>query len=94
MIPAGQALNLGLRTALGATNIMIQFSITKYFKLTYISTAFNLSPLITCVMSYFILKEKISRVDIGLIVCALIGVLIMSKGFDSESESKSASAND
>ena len=45
-------------------------------------------------MSYFILKEKISRVDIGLIVCALIGVLIMSKGFDSESESKSASADD
>ena len=43
-------------------------------------------------MSYFILRENIKRIDILLIICALIGVLIMSKGFDTKTEKEEAKA--
>jgi len=51
---------LVFRTVQGNISIFIQFMCVKYFALTTVGVTQNVSPLITVILAYFILSEKLA----------------------------------
>ena len=71
-----------------ATNI-INYSVTKFLPLTLIAIVNNMGPLVTVVLAFFILKERIKTFEIVMILLTVGGVLTVVIG-----ESPDAAAAD
>ena len=63
-IPRGTSGTLCYRTIQGASTNYINYYTTKFLPLTLIAIVNNLSPLVTVVLAFFVLKERISRLEI------------------------------
>ena len=66
---------------------MIGFTATAMIPLTMINIINNLSPLVTVVLAYFLLKERIACFELFLIMLTIIGVfdvVIFADGDDSD----------
>ena len=50
--------------------------------MTYIGIAQNLTPLITVLMSYIMIGEKILKIDVLMIIIAFAGVSLVTYGFN------------
>ena len=75
------------------TNI-INYSVTKYLPLTLIAIVNNMGPLVTIVLAFFILKERIKSFEVVMILLTLVGVLTVVIFTDPNTEdSSSASAS-
>lgn len=74
------------------TNI-INYSVTKYLPLTLIAIVNNMGPLITVILAFFILKERIKCFEIMMICLTVGGVLIVVLFENSESQTSSAQAS-
>ena len=61
--------------------MLIQFTIVKYLEMTYIGIAQNLTPLLTVIMAYFMIGEKIKSIDILMIIIGFGGVTMVIYGF-------------
>ena len=68
------------RTIQGSCTNIINFSVTKYVPLTMISIVNNMSPLITVVFAFLILKEKIKTFEVIMIILTVGGVLTVVLG--------------
>ena len=69
---------LFMRGAFGTANSFFGILTTQYFSLVYVGLSNNLNPIATCLMAFFILREKMGREDILLLVIILIGIGILS----------------
>ena len=56
----------------------------KYISLLYVGLTFNISPILTVVLSYFILGEKLKVMDLVLIGVILAGVTLIVVGYQDE----------
>lgn len=66
---------LVFRSIQGTMTNIINYSVTKFLPLTLIAIVNNMSPLITLVLAFFILKEKIKKFEILMIVLTVAGVV-------------------
>ena len=55
----------------------------KYFPLIFVSLISNLTPLLTAILSFFILKEKLAKLDIIILFVSFIGVTLLITGHNS-----------
>ena len=62
--------------------MLIQFTIVKYLEMTYIGIAQNLTPLLTIIMAYFMVGEKIKSIDVFMIIIGFVGVVMVTYGFN------------
>jgi drug/metabolite transporter (DMT)-like permease len=74
------------------TNI-INYSVTKYLPLTLIAIVNNMGPLITVILAFFLLKERIKGFEILMICLTVGGVLIVVLFESSQSQTSSAQAS-
>ena len=56
---------------------IINYSVTKALPLTLIAVVNNMGPLITLVLAFFILKERIKRFEIMMLCLTVGGVLVV-----------------
>ena len=68
------------RTLQGSCTNIINFSVTRYIPLTMICIVNNMSPLITIVFAFLLLKEKIKSFEIIMIVLTIGGVVTVVTG--------------
>ena len=68
------------RTIQGSCTNIINYSVTKYVPLTMISIVNNMSPLITVVFAFLILKEKIKLFEVIMIILIVGGVVTVVTG--------------
>ena len=81
-LPEGCFVALLKRSLQGCCLILIQFTIVKYLSLVYIGLAQNIAPLVTIVMSYFMIGEQLKRSDLMMIGITFVGVTFITLGFD------------
>ncbi len=79
-IPREQYRNLGVRVVLDLVIMACMFTAIKYLPLVYVSLVVTLGPLLTAVLSYFMLNVALSKVDSLVLVISFIGVVIMITG--------------
>ena len=68
------------RTIQGSTANIISLSLNKYLNLTIISIVTNMSPLISMVLAYLILKEKIKGFEVFMLFMTIVGILVVIVG--------------
>jgi len=73
-----------------ATNI-INYSVTKYLPLTIIAIVNNMGPMLTVILAYFILKERLRLFDVVMLVLTIGGVLLVVIYEQPDEESQSTS---
>mmetsp|Transcript_31552 Transcript_31552/g.41786 ORF Transcript_31552/g.41786 Transcript_31552/m.41786 type:complete len:176 (+) Transcript_31552:678-1205(+) len=71
---------LAFRSAQGSITNIINYSVTKYLPLTLISIVNNLSPLVTVILAFFILKERIKKFEIFILIITMGGVALVVIG--------------
>jgi len=80
-VSSNQFSELCKRAIQGSLLVFVQFSVAKYLSLVYIGLAQNIAPLVTIVMSYFMIGEKLKPIDIFLIIITCAGVTLITLGF-------------
>ena len=63
------------RSVQGSITNIINYSVTKYLPLTIIAIVNNMSPVMTVILAFFILKEKIKRFEMVMLFLTVAGVL-------------------
>lgn len=56
------------------------FTAIKYFPLVYVSLVVTLGPLLTAVLSYFMLKVTLTKLDLVVLLISFVGVIVMITG--------------
>ena len=77
----GQKVRIVLKTLLGTINYSGKLVIVKYVSLVYIGLTYNISPVATVVLSYFILGERLSLMNLVLFAVTLTGVVLIILGY-------------
>lgn len=72
--------NLFMRCALGIVTYFGAFYSLKYLPLILASSVMSLTPVVTAILSYFILKEIINRFECMVLIVSLAGVIVMILG--------------
>ena len=62
-----------------ALNI-IEFSVVKYIPMTMISIVYNMSPLITIIFAFLLLKEKVKTFEVIMVIFLIGGVVTVVTG--------------
>lgn len=65
------------RSIQGTMTNIINYSVTKYLPLTMIAIVNNMGPLVTLVLAFFLLKERIKGFEIVMIFLTVAGVLVV-----------------
>jgi drug/metabolite transporter (DMT)-like permease len=68
---------LALRVTLGVLLLVSIYTSVKSLPLVLVGVVTNLSPLLTAVLSYFILKKALTTVDAIALVAAFAGVVLL-----------------
>jgi len=68
---------LVFRSAQGSITNVINYSVTKYLPLTIIAIVNNMGPMITVVLAFCLLKERLKLFDVVCLVLTVGGVLIV-----------------
>jgi drug/metabolite transporter (DMT)-like permease len=68
------------RTLLGFLGVVLSTNSVKELPLVLVSMSNNTVPLITAVLGYFMLKEKLGTFDIGCLAASFTGVTIIVVG--------------
>ena len=85
-LPEGCFVALIKRSLQGCCLILVQFTIVKHLSLVYIGLAQNIAPLVTIVLSYFMIGEQLKRSDFLMIGITFVGVTLITFGFDEKAE--------
>ncbi len=72
--------NLFLRCLLGIVSYFGAFYSLKYLPLILASSVMSLTPVVTAILSYFILRELINRFECMVLLVSLAGVIFMILG--------------
>ena len=79
------------RSIQGSCTNIINYSVTKYLPLTLIAIVNNMGPLVTVILAYFLLKERIKRTEIIILILTVGGVVeVVSTGDPQESTAASS----
>ena len=76
---------LALRVTLGVLLLVSIYTSVKSLPLVLVGVVTNLSPLLTAVLSYFILKKALTTVDAIALVAAFAGVVLLITGGEAHS---------
>ena len=79
-IPRSSYSNLAVRCAQGLVSFYFIYYALRYLPLVFVSLVMNLSPITTAIMSYCILGEKLSKLDIGILIVCLGGMIVLIMG--------------
>ena len=79
-IKPGQFKKLVLRCSLAIALNIMEFTIVKYISLVFQGIARNLTPIVTCILAYFMVKERFTRMDAFFIFVSLIGIIVLNIG--------------
>ena len=77
-IKRDQVSPLIFRSIQGATNQTILYGTTKYLLLTVIAIIESMQPLVTVVMAYLILKEKMKRFEVIIMILSVTAIILFS----------------
>jgi len=66
------------RSTQGALTNIISYSLTKYLPLTVIAIISSLGPMVTVVMAYILLKERVARFEMVILLLSLVSILAFS----------------
>ena len=77
----GQTKKLVLRAVLQTFLVSSAETIIKYLSLIYIGLTYNVTPLVTVFMSYFMIGEQIKYMDLFLLLITLIGAGLITIGY-------------
>ena len=77
---------LGLRVTLGVLLLVCIYTSVKSLPLVLVGVVTNLSPLLTAVLSFFILKKAPTTVDVVALVASFVGVVLLITGGDTHSQ--------
>jgi drug/metabolite transporter (DMT)-like permease len=80
-VPEGMVPMLIFRSILAYSWNLLTLEIVRYFSLVYQGISMNAVPIITSVMSFFLLGETLKRVDILMVVITFFGVTLVTLGF-------------
>ena len=69
-----------LRVLQGTVGTLINFSAAKYIPMTIISVVNSMSPLITIVLAFLILKDKIKTFEAIMLFLLIIGIVVVVTG--------------
>ncbi len=72
--------NLLLRIFVSIMMLVCIYTSVKYLPLVYVSLTSNLSPLVTAIFSYFIIKVPVSRLDVTILIVSFAGVALLITG--------------
>ena len=76
-LPKEQFKPMCYRSIIGAIGNMLFFTSTKLFPLSLVSAMSYLSPIMTAALSFIFLKETLTKYDVGSMLFAFIGVVII-----------------
>lgn len=79
-VPRDQALTLAMRVAQGMFNMFCTYYVIKYFPLVYVSIVANTAPLLIAFFAYVIYKERLTALDIAVLIISFIGVSVLITG--------------
>ena len=79
-IPRKYVQNLFIRVTLGLILMVFIFSSIRYFPLVFVSLVSNLTPLLTVLLSYLILKKGITKLDTAILFLSFVGVTVLITG--------------
>jgi len=66
------------RSIQGTTTNIINYSVAKYIALTMICIVNNMGPLITVILAYFLLKERVKNFEIVMLCLTVGGVIVVT----------------
>jgi drug/metabolite transporter (DMT)-like permease len=79
-IPAKYWKDLVSRVMQGLVLMVAIYTSIKNFPLVYVSLVSNMTPLLTAVASYFLIKKGLSKLDTAILVVSFIGVTLLITG--------------
>lgn len=83
-IPRKYVKNLISRVIQGLILMVCIFSSIKYFPLVFVSLISNLTPLLTALLSFILLKKGLSVLDTTILIVSFIGVTVLITGTPSK----------
>lgn len=78
--------SLGFRCFQGATSVFISFLCVKFFSVATVGVVCSLTPLIACLIAYFVLGERIKRAELLGIVFVVSAVILIMLGQEESPE--------
>lgn len=84
--PSENKKHMFYRILFGIFSIMTMNSLVKYFPLSTIAVIINLNPIFTMFLGYFILKEKVTKLDVLCLIISFIAVLMMIFGMNKDDD--------
>jgi drug/metabolite transporter (DMT)-like permease len=72
--------SLGFRCFQGATSVFISFLCVKFFSVATVGVVCSLTPLMVCLIAYFVLGERIKRAELFGIVFVVAAVSLVMLG--------------
>ena len=88
-IPRKYVKDLVSRVIQGLVLMVAAYTAIKYFPLVFVSLVTNLAPLLTAVLSYFIFRVSLSKLDTIVLLISFIGVTVLITGGNSPQEQSS-----
>jgi len=79
-VPRDMASSLAARVCLGMFNMFCTYHVIKYFPLVYISIVANIAPLLIALFSYLIYRERLTSLDMIVLLLSFIGVSVLITG--------------
>lgn len=80
-IPSDQMGNLAKRALQASLLNIIEFSVLKYIALVFQGVAYNLNPVVTTLLAYFLENERPASVDLVFMICLFAAVFMVTLGY-------------
>lgn len=71
---------LTIRVCQGMFNMFCTYYVIKYFPLVYVSIVANIAPLLIAFFAFLIYQEKLTSLDVGVLIVSFIGVSVLITG--------------
>ena len=62
---------------LGVTRTAISYVVVKQLPLSYFAIEINMTPFVTLILAYFILRERITFFDLSMITLSMVGLMMV-----------------
>ena len=85
-IPKKQVPILVIRVLMSTMTLVAVYVCAKAFPIVYVGLFQNVVPLSTAALSYIVLKEGLTRLEMAVMVVSFIGVVLLITGEAQESE--------
>jgi len=79
-IPREQRMTLTFRVVQGMFNMFCTYYVIKYFPLVYVTLVANTAPLLIALFAFLFYSEKLTRLDVGILIASFFGVSVLITG--------------